>query len=145
MEPAAEASVVDAAVRASFDMAPGLVLLSHPRRLPRTAGYEGGDAVPSRLVEALRTRGVVRGTCEPRHEAARDTPRCPAAQPGYVVRFSTPFKAGGDTIQINFAAETFAPETGARPQSLRFEKVYRLVGSGSSWRVAQEARVREPR
>jgi hypothetical protein len=145
MQPAAEASVIDAAVRASFDMDPGLVLLAHPRRLPRTAGYEGGDVVPSPLVEALRTRGVIRGTCEPRHEAPRDTPRCPGAQTGYVIRTTAPLKAGGDTIQINFMAETFAPETGARPQALRFEKIYRLVGSGASWRVAQEARVREPR
>jgi hypothetical protein len=145
MEPAAEASVVDAAVRASFDMQPGLVLLAHPRRLPRTAGYEGGDAMPAPLVEALRARGVVRGTCEPRHEAPRDTPRCPGAQTGYVVRISSPFRAGGDTVQLNFMAETFAPESGARPQALRFEKIYQLVGSGESWRVAREARVREPR
>jgi hypothetical protein len=145
MQPAAEASVVDAAVRASFDMDPGLVLLAHPRRLPRTAGYEGGEAIPAPLVEALRSRGVVQGTCEPRHEAARDTPRCRGAQAGYVIRVTTPFKSGGDTIQINFMAETFAAATGARPQALRFEKIYRLVGSGTSWRVAQEARVREPR
>ena len=145
LQPAAEASAMDAAVRASFDMEPGLVLLAHPRRLPRTAGYEGGDEVPASLVEALRARGVIRGTCEPRHEAPRDTPRCPGTQAGYVVRTTTPFKAGGDTVQINFMAETFAPETGARPQALRFEKIYQLVGGGTSWRVAREARVREPR
>jgi hypothetical protein len=145
MAPADEASVVDAAVRASFDMEPGLVLLAHPRRLPRTAGYDGGDDLPAALVDALRARGVVRGTCEPRHEAPRDTPRCPGSQAGYVVRVTTPFKAGGDTIQINFMAETFAPASGVRPQALRFEKIYQLVGSGTSWRVAREARVREPR
>ena len=140
---AAEASVVDAAVRASFDMSPDLVLMLHPRRLPRTAGYEGGEAVPAELVQALRDRGVVRGVCEPRHEAPRDTPRCAGPQAGYVVRASTPFRAPGDTIQINFAAEAFAAETGARPQALRFEKIYQLVGSGSTWRVAREARVKE--
>jgi hypothetical protein len=145
MAPAAEASAINAAVRASFDVEPGLLLLAHPRRLPRTAGYEGGDAVPAALVEALRTRGVIRGTCEPRHDAARDTPRCAGSQPGYVIRISAPFKAGGDTIQINFMAETFGPESGARPQALRFEKIYQLVGSGTSWRVAREARVRETR
>jgi hypothetical protein len=145
MASAAEAGVIDAAVRASFDVEPGLVLLAHPRRLPRTAGYEGGDAVPTALVEALRARGVIRGSCEPRHESPRDTPRCAGSQAGYVVRVSAPFKAGGDTIQINFMAETFAPASGARPQALRFEKIYQLVGSGTSWRVAREARVREPR
>lgn len=143
LAPAAEASVYDAVVRASFDMSPDLVLMLHPRRLPRTAGYEGGDAVPAALVQALRDRGVVHGVCEPKHEAPRDTPRCTGPQAGYVVRASTPFKASGDTIQINFAAEAFAAEKGARPQALRFEKIYQLVGSGSAWRVVREARVKE--
>ncbi len=143
LSPAAEASVFDAAVRASFDMSPDLVLMLHPRRLPRTAGYDGGDAVPAPFVQTLRERGVVHGVCEPRHEAPRDTPRCPGPQAGYVVRASSPFRAPGDTIQINFAAEAFAAETGARPQALRFEKIYQLVGSGSTWRVVREARVKE--
>ena len=143
LPPAAEASVYDAVVRASFDMSPDLVLMLHPRRLPRTAGYDGGDAVPAALVQALRDRGVVRGVCEPKHEAPRDTPRCTVPQAGYVVRASTPFKASGDTIQINFAAEAFAAEKGARPQALRFEKIYQLVGSGSAWRVVREARVKD--
>jgi hypothetical protein len=86
----------------------------------------------------------VRGSCEPKHASPRDTPRCAGAQIGYVVRASEPFRLGGDTIQLNFAAEAFAPATGARPQALRFEKIYQLVGSGTSWRVAREARVREP-
>ena len=143
LEPAAEASVFDAAVRASFDMSPDLVLMLHPRRLPRTAGYEGGDAVPAALVQALRDRGVVHGVCEPKHEAPRDTPRCTGPLAGYVVRASSPFRASGDTIQINFAAEAFAAERGPRPQALRFEKIYQLVGSGSAWRVVREARVKE--
>lgn len=143
LPPAAEASVFDAAVRASFDISPDLVLRIHPRRLPRTAGYEGGDAVPPALVQALRERGLVRSVCEPKHEAPRDTPRCAGPQAGYVVRASSPFQASGDTIQINFAAEAFAAETGARPQALRFEKIYQLVGSGSTWRVVREARVKE--
>lgn len=143
LAPAAEASAYDAAVRASFDMSPDLVLMLHPRRLPRTAGYEGGDPVPAALVQALRDRGVVHGVCEPKHEAPRDTPRCSGPQAGYVVRASVPFKASGDTIQVNFAAEAFAAEKGARPQALRFEKIYQLVGSGSTWRVVREARVKD--
>ena len=145
MEPAAEASVYDAAVRASFDVGPDLVLLSHPRRLARTAGDAGGDAMPATLLQALRERGVVRGSCDPKHEAPRDTPRCAGSAAGYVVRASSPFRVAGDTIQINFAAEQFAPTTGARPQALRFEKIYQLVGRGTSWRVVREARVKEPR
>ena len=143
MAPAAEASVIDASVRASFDVEPGLVLLAHPRRLPRTAGYDGGDIVPEPLMQVLRARGITRGTCEPRHEAPRDTPRCPGPQAGYVVRTSSPFAVGGDTVQINFMAEAFAPASGTRPQALRFEKIYQLVGNGTLWRVVREARVRE--
>lgn len=141
--PAAEASVFDAAVRASFDVEPGLVLMVHPRRLPRTAGYEGGEELPAELATALRDRGVVRGTCEPKHETPRDTPRCAGAQAGYVVRASAPVRVAGDTIQINFAAEAYGAETGPRPQSLRFEKIFQLAGRGAEWQVLREARVRE--
>ncbi len=143
LPPEAEASVFDAAVRASFDVEPGLVLMVHPRRLPRTAGYDGGDALPAPVATALRDRGVVRGICEPKHEAPRDTPRCTGMQAGYVVRASVPVRVADDTIQVNFAAEAYAAETGPRPQSLRFEKIYQLVGRGADWQVLREARVRE--
>ena len=143
LAPEAEASVFDAAVRASFDVEPGLVLMVHPRRLPRTAGYDGGEALPAPVAAALRDRGVVRGVCEPRHEAPRDTPRCTGMQAGYVVRASVPVRVAGDTIQVNFAAEAYAAETGPRPQSLRFEKIYQLVARGADWQVLREARVRE--
>ena len=144
LAPAAEAAVYDAAVRASFDVEPGLILMLHPRRLPRHAGYDGGDQLPPSLLEALRDRGVAREFCEPKHEAPRDTPRCRGSSPGYVVRATTPFQAAADTIQINFAAEAFGAATGARPQALRFEKIYQLVGRDSVWSVVREARVREP-
>jgi hypothetical protein len=143
LPPAAEAAVYDAAVHASFDVDPSLVLFAHPRLLPRTAGYDGGDSMPAALVQALRARGVVRGVCEPKHEAARDTPRCAGPQAGYVIRASPVVQAGRDTLQINFAAEAFAAETGARPPALRFEKIYQLVGGGTAWRVVREARVHE--
>ena len=145
LAPEAEASVFDAAVRASFDVEPGLVLMVHPRRLPRTAGYDGGEALPAPVAAALRDRGVVRGVCEPRHEAPRDTPRCTGMQAGYVVRASVPVRVAGDTIQVNFAAEAYAAETGPRPQSLRFEKIYQLVARGADWQVLREARVKERR
>ncbi len=142
LPPTAEAAVYDAAVRAAFDVEPSLVLFVHPRLLPRTAGYDGGDSISAALVQALRGRGVVRGVCDPKHEAPRDTPRCTGPHAGYVVRASQPFRAAGDTIQINFAAEAFGAELGPRPQALRFEKIYQLTGSGSQWRVVREARVR---
>jgi hypothetical protein len=139
---AAEAAVYDAAARASFDVGPDLVLMAHPRRLPRTAGFDGGEPLPSALLQALRDRGVVRGRCDPQHEVPLDTPRCPGAQAGYVIRGSPVVRVGGDTIQLNFAAEAFAAASGQRPQALRFEKIYQLVGSGTTWRVVREARVR---
>lgn len=142
LPPAAEAAVYDAAARASFDVGPDLVLLAHPRQLPRTAGYEGGDSLPGVVLEALRARGVVHGSCDPKHEVPRDMPRCPGAQTGYVIRGSPIGRVGGDTIQMNLAAEAFAPASGRRPQALRFEKIYQLVGTGSTWRVVREARVR---
>jgi hypothetical protein len=118
--------------------------MAHPQRLPRTTGYTGGDSVPPALLQALRARGVVRGICRPKHEVPRDMPRCAGPEAGYIIRASPVVQAGRDTLQINFAAEQFAPATGARPQALRFEKIYQLVGTGTSWRVAREARVREP-
>lgn len=142
LAPASEAAVYDAAARASFDVGPGLVLMAHPRRLPRTAGYERGDSLPSVLLQALRARGVVRGRCEPKHEVALDMPRCAGAAAGYVIRGSPVVRVGGDTIQLNFAAEAFSSASGQRPQALRFEKIYQLVGSGTEWRVIREARVR---
>jgi hypothetical protein len=143
LTPSAEAAVYDAAVRASFDVDPSLVLLVHPRLLPRTAGYAGGEPVPDALVRALRGRGVVRGICEPKHETPRDTPRCTGSQAGYVIRASPVVQAGRDTLQLNFAAEAFAAGSGARPPALRFEKIYQLVGGGTAWRVVREARVHE--
>ncbi|MEO5814982.1 MAG: hypothetical protein ABIT20_06850 [Gemmatimonadaceae bacterium] len=144
LSPAAEAAIYQAAVRASFDPDPSLVLLVHKRKLSLAAGYDGGDTVPPALVSALRDRGVVSGACDPRREAAK-TPRCTGSRTGYVIRASPVVQAGGDTVQINFAAEVFGPEAGPGPESLRFEKIYQLVGSGTTWRVAREARVRQPK
>lgn len=131
---------MEAAVRASFDVGPDLVLLLHPRRLPRTAGYEGGDPVPPELVRALLERGVVRGTCEPQRDAPRNTPRCDVPQAGYIIRGSDVLRVAADTVELYFAAERFGPATGQRPEALRFEKIYQLVGRGAAWRVVREAR-----
>jgi hypothetical protein len=141
---AGQAAVYDAASRAAFDLGPGLVLLLHPLKLPRTAGYAGGDTVPADLITALRRRNVVSGTCTPQRDAPRNTPRCPINVPGYIVRASDILRVSSDTVQIYYSAERFGAATGQRPEALRFEKIYQLVGSGTSWRVAREARVREP-
>jgi hypothetical protein len=141
---AGQVAVYDAASRAAFDLGPGLVLLIHPLKLPRTAGYTGGDSVATDLITALRRRNVVSGTCTPQRDAPRNTPRCAINVPGYVVRASDVLRVSPDTVEIYYSAERFGAATGQRPEALRFEKIYQLVGSGTSWRVAREARVREP-
>ena len=141
---AAQAEIYEQASRAAFDLGPGLVLLIHPVKLPRTAGYTGGDSVPADLIAALRKRGVVSGTCSPTRETPRGTPRCPVNMPGYVVRASDILRDSPDTVEIYYSAERFSAATGQPPVALRFEKIYQLVGSGNQWRVAREARVKEP-
>jgi hypothetical protein len=136
----AEARILEAAVRASFDVSPDLVLLVHPRHLPRTSGYEGGTTVTGDVVRVLRERGIVRGTCEPRRDAPRNTPRCEVPESGYIIRGSDVLRVAGDTVELYFAAERFGPATGQRPEALRFEKIYQLVGRGAEWRVVREAR-----
>lgn len=130
-----------AAIGASFEAGPGLTVLLHPKKLPRTAGIAGGDPVPPSLVKALREAGVVQGTCEP--PGGRDTPRCEAPAAGYVVRGSDVFRGSADTVLFYFSAERYATPTSGPQDALRFEKVYQLVPRGNEWRVAREARAPE--
>ena len=137
---ATEAEVVDAAIHAAFDVEPALNLRMHVRRLPRTAGDSGGEPIPPALVRALRDRGLVVGTCEPVRVNVKGTPHCDVPEAGYIVRASDVFRVSPDTLEIYFAAEKYGASTGQRPERLHFEKIYRLVKEGSSWRVAREAR-----
>ena len=139
----AESRIVGAAVGAAFDVTPDLSLRLHPRRLPRTAGDSGGARVQATLVRALRDRGVIIGTCEPRREAPRDTPRCSGPEAGYIIRASDVFAMPADTLEVYFAAETYGAATGRKPDALRFERIYKLVKGGESWRVVREAPVRQ--
>jgi hypothetical protein len=138
----AEPQIIDASIRAAFDVVPELVLRMHPRRLPRTAGDSGGDAVPPALVRALRERGIVAGSCEPVRSSPKNTPHCSTAEAGYIIRTSDVFAVSRDTVSLNFAAEKFGASTGAKPEALRFEKIYKLVKDGREWRVAREGRIR---
>ena len=137
----AEARIVAAAIRSAFDVDPSLTLRVHPRRLARTAGDSGGEAVPASLVRALRERGLALGTCEPIRGALRDTPRCAGPEAGYIVRTSDVFHISRDTVEVYFSAEKFGAATGAKPEALRFEKIYVLVGHALEWRVVREGRV----
>ena len=141
LPPASEARIHEAAIRAAFDLEPSLVLMVHARRLPSTPGTDGGDPVSSGLVRARRERGLVTGICDPVHdEGARNTPRCNSPLAGYVVRGSSILRVSRDTVQLYFYSEKFGVAKGPKPEALRFEKVYQLVGSGLNWRVVREAR-----
>lgn len=138
-----EATVHDAAIRAAFDVGPGLALYLHPHRLPRTAGYDGGAAVAASLASALRSKGAVKGTCDPTRDAPASPPRCDVPEPGYLIRTSDVLRVSSDTLQIHFAAERFATRDGPLQPPFQFEKIYQLIPDGSGWRVVREARVTE--
>lgn len=140
--PAAEqAQVYTAAVRSAFDVGPGLVLLVHPRLLPREAGQAGGDSVPADVVRALRQAGTIAGTCEPQRADRAALPRCDATSAGYVVRFSDVLRVATDTVQVYLDAEQYTVP-GAPPQQVfQFEKAYQLVRQQGRWRVVREGRV----
>jgi hypothetical protein len=145
------AAVYDAALRATFDVGPSLVVLLHPRLLPRTAGLEGGQPLSSKLAAALQARGIVQGTCQPSTPAADTTtpapppraPTCEARAPGYLVRFSDVLRLSRDSVEVFVEAERYDTPSSGTHSPFRFEKAYQLVGAGSAWRVARVGRVTE--
>lgn len=136
----AQVAVYAAAAGAAFDVGPGLSLLADPQYLPRSTGYAGGDAVPSRVLGAMRDHGLVRGTCEPPRDA-KAVPVCKAELPGYVVRYSPVLKRGGDTVEVYVQATQYRTAPNQPATALRFERAYQIVGSGARWRVVSEGRV----
>lgn len=133
--------IYDAAVREAFDVSPDLHLLLDSTFLTRERGLEPGKVVPRDLANALRTRGVVKGACNPLPSATRGAPVCDAPAPGYIVRFSEIFRMPGDTVQVHLAAERYNTPTSAALEVMRFEKAYQVVGKGTTWRVARAGRV----
>ena len=141
---AEQVAVWDASVRAAFDVGPELVLLSHPRLLPRGAGLAGGVPLPAALGEALRAAGVTRGSCDPRREGDTRAPRCSSGRSGYVIRATEVFQAAGDTLRMNLRSETFAASDGPGQKPFAFEMAYKLVpAGGGQYRAVAEGRVRE--
>ena len=138
-----QSQVIEAAIRAAFDVEPDLTLRLDPLRLPRTAGDSGGAPMAPEIVQALRKRGLVLGVCEPIRLSARDTPRCSGPEAGYILRVSDVFAVSPDVVEVNFAAEKFGAATGRKPEALRFEKIYQLERQGRRWRVVREARARQ--
>jgi hypothetical protein len=142
--PAAEqARIYRAVAGGAFDLGPGLVLLLHPRLLPREAGLAGGDSVAQPVIRAMREAGTIAGTCDPAPPERGQLPRCDASAAGYIVRYSDVLRIAHDTMQVYLAAEQYTVP-GAPPQQVfQFEKAYQVVRRGGGWRVAREGRVPE--
>lgn len=143
LSPEEQARVYRAAAASAFDIGPGLVLLLHPRLLPRAAGMAGGDSVPATVVRAMRQAGTIAGTCEPGATPRGELPKCKATAAGYIVRYSDVLELGQDSVQVYLAAEQYTVP-GAPPQQVfRFEKAYQIVRQRGGWRAVREGRVPE--
>lgn len=138
--PTAAAAAYAAALGGAFDLGPGLVLLLDPVLLPDAHSADTARALDDAVARALRSRDVVRGTCRPTTTNVKAAPICPAQQPGYVVRVSQLFRAGGDTLQLYIAAERYRPshDTTGYQAPLHLEQRYHITPRGSGWRVARK-------
>ena len=141
LDVAQQAEVNAAAVRAAFDPDPNLSLLADPVNLPRTAGKSGGGSVAPALIARMKQHGVVRGTCQTPREGPRAVPVCPAALPGYVVRFSEIFQLGKDSVEVYLGATRYRRAPKEPSEVLTFERAYQLVKSRGDWLVMREARL----
>jgi hypothetical protein len=139
----AQAHVYEAAVRAAFEVDDqSLSLLLDPRELPRDVGLAIGPRLPDSVGAELHRRGVTKGTCEPPLVSNRGSPRCTAALPGYVVRFSPIFTLRGDSVQVYLYAQKYDSPTSGNSDRLRFERAYQVVPrGGDAWRAVREGRV----
>jgi hypothetical protein len=135
------ARAYEAAVRAAFDLDdPAVSILLDERVLPRAAGLDSAATLPSGVAIDLMQRGAVRGTCHPKI-GIKAAPKCKAALPGYVVRFSDVLSAGHDSAEVYLWAEKYDNPASGFSAPLRFERAYQLVRTSSGWRAAQEARI----
>lgn len=138
------ARAYEAAVRTAFDLDdPAVSVLMDSRLLPRSAALDSAGTVPDSVVHLMTRRGVVRGTCRP-PLAKQSTPKCEAALPGYIVRFSDVLTVAGDTAEVYLWAQKYDNAASGFSRPLRFERAYQIVRSGSGWRAEQEARIAEP-
>ena len=137
-----QAHVYEAALRASFEADDeSLSLLLDPRELPRDVGLTIGPRLSDATAAELRRRGVTKGACEPALDSKRGSPRCTAALPGYVVRFSPIFTLRGDSVQVYVYAQKYDNATSGNSDRLRFERAYQVVPNGDHWRAVREGRV----
>ena len=94
---------------ASFPMDdPNISILVDPLLLPRSQGLIGGDAMTEEVLSAMKAMGVSRGTCSIPVRSSAAPFVCPAEKPGYVVRFSQPYRVAADTLQVHLVAQDYA-------------------------------------
>lgn len=123
---------------------PTLWILVDPTYLPRTEGLVGGDSVPAAVLSSLQSAGVSKGTCRMPTAAVRTPLVCAAPRPGYVVRFSEPFKLGTDQVQVHLVVQQYAIPGGLIEQHLRFERAYYVAKDAGKWKAVREARMAQP-
>lgn len=139
---ATQARIYEAAERGSFDVDdPSLSLLLDGRLLPRDIGLAPAGELPDAVKSAMRRNGAVKGTCEPPLTGVRGTAHCKAELPGYVVRFSPVFQVKGDTVEVYIYAQKYDTPSSGISETLRFERAYKIVGSGDRWRAVAEGRI----
>lgn len=135
-----QAQIYEAAARGSFDV-DGTSLLLDPRLLPREIGLAEAGRMPDSVVAAMRTRGSIKGTCEPSLTETIGTAQCTAALPGYVVRYSPVFAIGADSAQVYLYAQKYDTPASGRSETLRFERAYQVARDGGRWRAVREGHV----
>ena len=110
-----------------------------PRQLPRDIGL-AADRHCRTVAAALRRRGAIKGACEPPLDSTARTPRCTAALPGYVVRFSPCSRCAATRCRSTSTRRSTTRDLG-QFRALRFERAYQVVPHGDEWRAVREGRV----
>jgi hypothetical protein len=136
----AQARIYEAAARGSFDV-DGTSLLIDRRLLPRTIGLDDGGRLSDGVVDAMRRRGAIKGTCEPPLAGTRGTAKCDAELPGYVVRYSPVFAITNDSVQVYLYAQKYDTPASGLSETLRFERAYQVVRRGDDWSAVREGHV----
>ena len=139
------AAVYRAALAGSFRLNDtSLYILVDPVLLPRESGLAGGDTLAPDVLTALRSNGLVKGTCKIPVRKTRVAVVCRADKAGYIVRFSPPFALGGDSAQVNVVVQEYTTPNGMMGERMRFERAYHVARQGSAWHALREARMPEP-
>lgn len=136
----ARARIYEAAARGAFEVDESLWLLLDGRLLPRQIGLTPDGRVPALVLEEMKQRGVIRGTCEPPLNAV-GVPMCSAQRPGYVVRFSPVLTLGPDSVQVYIYVQKYDIPGLEPSQVLRFERAYQIARHGDEWSAVREGRV----